>query len=144
MRYCPSFGLESFNNLKWRMQSTIACDCKHTSGISFTLPSRSRDKTKHSVCQPQIDRPKAIKQATDEPKWSETYQVTGANNNRLNTFLHPNHLHSQETPKIFPNWHTCSLRHDYIFYENKKERSLEPSQSCPCNRVLVSLLIPVL
>lgn len=36
--------------------------------ISFSGSSRSRDKTKHLQYAPQIDIPKATKQATDEPK----------------------------------------------------------------------------
>jgi len=37
------------------------------------MSSRSRDKTKHLQYAPPIDIPKAIKQANDEPNWSETY-----------------------------------------------------------------------
>lgn len=57
-------------NISWEpSQNSKHYTNKH---VSFSASGRSRDKTKHLQYAPQIDRPKAIKQATDEPKWSET------------------------------------------------------------------------
>jgi hypothetical protein len=72
--YYP-FPFECTNN-RANMSSAPSLNSKHYTNkcVSFSAPTRSRDKTEHLQYAPQIDRPKAIKQATDEPKWSETHR----------------------------------------------------------------------